>query len=1151
MINYILGLDIGIGSIGWAVINLDKQRIEAANVRIFETGEDRKSKKSECQKRRSHRGIRRLIRRRSHRKARLKSHLEVIGLTNENSIKAYFENGGSNIISLRVKALSEKILPEEIAACLIHISNHRGYKDFYYMDSIDKDSLTEEEKKEIEADNEAINRVKQIMSNGNYRTPAEMILKASEFEGCGEKRKYRNTPFVDNIHLITRDMLKNEVLQILDKQREFYDCITDENIEKTLDIIFSQRAFEDGPGDKDDKFRKYKGFLDTLGKCRFYSEEKRGARFTVIADVYALVNTLSQYKYFNSDGDFIFNSDIAKYMIEYALKNGSMNKSDLKKIAKQFNITINDSGTNDTPLTKCFRYIKSVKPVFESFGYEWNELITAYTDMENNLLNKIGSILSQYITPCKRVDELKKLSLDKKLIDKLSKMKFSGTSNVSYKYMTDAINAFLEGDIYGKYQADFIKETPVRADNDKPDKLPPFRSEDDCEFYNNPVVFRAINETRKLINAIISKYGYPCAVNIETADEANRSFADRDNDAKMYKANEKNNDRIRNEIAALLDIDENSVRPVQIERYKLWEAQDHKCLYSSEEHEIDPVAMLNDNGHLYEIDHIVPFSLILDNTLNNKALVCVSENQKKGQRTPLMYMTSEQSAVYKSRVNAMLRSGKCSKKKYQYLMLEDLFNEKLLGDWKSRNLNDTRYISKYIVNYLTENLRFNSAKDFADGFSIKENNRVFAVKSRFTSQFRRQWLNPLTWGRKDKDELKKITYLDHAADAIVIANCRPEYVIIAGEKLKLYNIWKNAGKRITDEYTRSFDSCVDSLVRYYGMSRNFVIKMLKNPNYRITPIIPSILDETDNRLRDFNTHRILFDAPDDTDEQIMETFVSQNKHLYSNDPEFAESLRMPVISYKPERKYTGSITTENPISVKVIDGECKQLSRTDITEITPKKLSALRTDDTDLIDSLKAILDGQKDDYKVEKYLKDNGLSFFTTLKGRRINKVTVVSEPPARYLTKQISDNNFSLMDDRSYYCLEIYKTKDGKNNMLGIAMSDIVKKKGKLYLKPDFKYPDDYAEHIMYLFKGDYLRITEKDGKIKFEGYYLSSKSVNRNSFYNISNNSTNNNPVAVTQTCKCIKLNVSVLGEISGYNNGEGISCGEPLSLLKAND
>ena len=62
-------------------------------------------------------------------------------------------------------------------------------------------------------------------------------------------------------------------------------------------IIFAQRDFETGPGNENDKYRKFTGYLDTLGKCRFYKDKDRGCRFTVIADVYALVNTLSQYNY--------------------------------------------------------------------------------------------------------------------------------------------------------------------------------------------------------------------------------------------------------------------------------------------------------------------------------------------------------------------------------------------------------------------------------------------------------------------------------------------------------------------------------------------------------------------------------------------------------------------------------------------------------------------------------------------------------------------------------------------------------------------------------------------------------------------------------------------------------------------------------------
>lgn len=304
-------------------------------------------------------------------------------------------------------------------------------------------------------------------------------------------------------------------------------------------------------------------------------------------------------------------------------------------------------------------------------------------------------------------------------------------------------------------------------------------------------------------------------------------------------------------------------------------------------------------------------------------------------------------------------------------------------------------------------------------------------------------------------------------------------------------------------------------------------------------------------MRDYNTHRVLLGGMEDSDEKIYEIFVNKNKELYADDPDFAASLHMPVISYKPERKYTGQITDDNAISVKEIDGKLMQVSRKSINELKKSDLDKLYTNDLSLKRSLEKLFEGKKDDYTVEKYLKDNGLSCFVLENGHRINKVTILSDSPARYYTKKISSNNITMLNDRKYYCIELYKTKDGKNNMSGIAMSDLIKKNGKLWLKSDYSYPEDYSKHIMYLFKGDYLKIIDSKNDCKFEGIYLSVKNINRNLFYNIKDNRNNEKEVAVSQKDKCIKLSVDILGNISGFNNGEGISCGEPLSLLKENE
>ena len=68
---YTLGLDVGIGYIGWAVVRNDEpSRIIDFGVRAFESGELESGKDRTSQQRRRYRAARRLVRRRSHRKHR-------------------------------------------------------------------------------------------------------------------------------------------------------------------------------------------------------------------------------------------------------------------------------------------------------------------------------------------------------------------------------------------------------------------------------------------------------------------------------------------------------------------------------------------------------------------------------------------------------------------------------------------------------------------------------------------------------------------------------------------------------------------------------------------------------------------------------------------------------------------------------------------------------------------------------------------------------------------------------------------------------------------------------------------------------------------------------------------------------------------------
>ncbi len=95
---YGIGLDIGIGSVGFAVISRlngnSDARIEDLGVRLFESGEDPQTKDSLSQSRRLYRGSRRLIRRRYHRKERVKAFLQKINLINKDTLQIWQEEIG-------------------------------------------------------------------------------------------------------------------------------------------------------------------------------------------------------------------------------------------------------------------------------------------------------------------------------------------------------------------------------------------------------------------------------------------------------------------------------------------------------------------------------------------------------------------------------------------------------------------------------------------------------------------------------------------------------------------------------------------------------------------------------------------------------------------------------------------------------------------------------------------------------------------------------------------------------------------------------------------------------------------------------------------------------------------------------------------------
>jgi len=194
-IKYYLGLDIGIGSVGWAIIGEENGEhwLEDFGVRLFNIPGDPENNKSFTEERREFRGKRRLLNRRNCRQKDLKKYFLTLFREQYPSIENDFKNEkrlllNTNILkydetkffnpyAIRCKALDEEIKPVELLHILLHINKNRGYKDFWE----NLDGKPEEENKDDRETKKAVQEVEKIMKENNYRSVAEMIIKNEKF----------------------------------------------------------------------------------------------------------------------------------------------------------------------------------------------------------------------------------------------------------------------------------------------------------------------------------------------------------------------------------------------------------------------------------------------------------------------------------------------------------------------------------------------------------------------------------------------------------------------------------------------------------------------------------------------------------------------------------------------------------------------------------------------------------------------------------------------------------------------------------------------------------------------------------------------------------------------------------------------------------
>ncbi|MCL1845268.1 MAG: type II CRISPR RNA-guided endonuclease Cas9 [Defluviitaleaceae bacterium] len=181
-----------------------------------------------------------------------------------------------------------------------------------------------------------------------------------------------------------------------------------------------------------------------------------------------------------------------------------------------------------------------------------------------------------------------------------------------------------------------------------------------------------------------------------------------------------------------------------IVKLKLYEEQRGECPYSVSTMDI---TRLFEYGYA-EIDHIVPRSISHNDTYANKVLAKATYQQKKGNCLPLEFLQGKERDNFIVWVN----NSNLRREKKNRLLKEKITDEER-GEFKDRALNDTRTMSRFLLNYLNDFLLFSP-------FLTGRKRHVTAVNGGTTATLRKRW--GLTKIREDGD-------LHHAVDAAVIA----------------------------------------------------------------------------------------------------------------------------------------------------------------------------------------------------------------------------------------------------------------------------------------------------------------------------------------------------------------------------------------------
>lgn len=801
----ILGIDLGSSSIGWAIVDEYSEEI-TSNENILSTNQDKivaigsrviplsteestQFSKGQAISKNADRTAKRTQRkgydRYQLRRYTLQNKLRNLGMYNGTTLHC----SKLKLWELRSKSVSEQISLLELGRVLCHINQKRGYRTA----------------KSDYGDKKLGAYVGKVISNHAQLHDLGMTVGQYLYSNLKNNIAFRCKDIV-----YPRNAYIEEFDAILSCQKRFYpNILTDETIDYIRNnIIFHQRPL------KSCKHLVGKCELEchnvTIGSKIINCGPKVAPRSSPLSQVCKIWESINNIKVKNKTNDTLFISLEQKQAIfKYLNTNDKLNATTLKTLlgikGKEwlFSKAVGAGIQGNTTYCAINQALGNYPKKEELLKFK----ITTTDGLVNTDTGELFKIIDKSfeqqplytlwhtLYSISNIEELQKVLKknfginDDEVINRLCQIDFvkSGYSNKSSRAMRKILPYLQDGEQYydAKLAAGYNDITPTKAQNEARElveRLQPIQKGE----LRQPVVEKVLNQLVNLVNALMEEYGRFDEIRVELARELKQNQKEREFATKAISNNNKKNERAAGKIKELGFTPTRS----RIQKYRLWDESKNTCVYCGETVNIAEFLL----GFGVEVEHIIPRSVLFDDSFSNKVCACRECNKEKDNSTAYDYMKSKGDKAYNDYIERINQLAEAYNPKLDYdCGISKTKRDKLLmsaselpTDFIARQLKESQYIAK-------------KAKDMLQ--SICHN--VYSTSGSITDFIRHIWgwdevLHSLNFQRyknagltemverdvngkkvkveRIKDWSKRMDNRHHAVDALTIACTKQGYI---------------------------------------------------------------------------------------------------------------------------------------------------------------------------------------------------------------------------------------------------------------------------------------------------------------------------------------------------------------------------------------